>query len=105
MAKKFTSKNINKLPTIIIVMVSFLSLAYFFFLFTRESEIMQTYVREIESCGVEDKWCYQIWHKYLDNFRKAQQWSLVIGLGLPVLFFSYKALIGFIFPEQKNNNF
>jgi hypothetical protein len=102
MARKFNSHNTNKLLTRIVLLVTFLSLAYFAYLFIRDAEVNRTYLESIGTCGSGEEWCYAIWHKYLDDFRSAQQWSAVIGFGLPILFFGGKALINYIAPEHKD---
>lgn len=100
MARKFSTQNTNKLLTRLVILASVLSLAYFAYLLTQDSEVNRIYSDRVATCGTGQEWCYAICHNYLANFRAAQQWSAIIGVGFPILFFGGKALLNYIVPEQ-----
>ncbi len=101
MARKFDKTRFNKLVEKIVIIITLISAVYFIYLLTRDGAVNQTYLERIRTCGTGDEVCYAIWHGYLNDFREAQKWSLIVGLGLPSLFFGGKALINYLAPEQK----
>jgi hypothetical protein len=101
MTRKFNAKNLNKLIKGTVIFIAFLAIAYFVFLYFKEDSIMEHYSSGIEGCPSGMESCYAIWHKYLDDYRKAQLYSGLFGFAMPLFFYIGKKIFNYIYPEIK----
>lgn len=100
MARKVNYRNINKLLTSLVILISIVSFSYFVYLSSMSDSVSRNFVENIGTCSTIDREnCVRIWQKYLSDFRTAQLWSGVIGIGLPIIFFGGKVLLNYIAPE------
>jgi Sec-independent protein secretion pathway component TatC len=91
---KINKRRLNKVLNIIISLISIPSSIYAIYLLTQYNDFSNYFSERINSCT--DESCRLIWVNWFDGISKTISLCLVLGVGLPIVFYGLKFLIKYI---------
>lgn len=97
--KKINKKRLNKLLNIIIGIVSIPSIFYAIYLLIQYNDFSNYFSERINTCI--DESCRLIWVNWFDQISKTITFCLILGVGLPIIFYGSKFLIKYLTTEDK----
>ena len=106
MAREFRGDRLYRILKWVVIVVSVISLAVAIFGLINYDETSATFSEEIGKCfNIDDKIyqadCTRIWNGYLDGAYNQIHWSLIIAIGLPILFFGGTIIYNYLLPKKK----
>ncbi len=99
--RKFDSHRLYKLSKWIIIVISVLSLFLGLYLYNQIQTNVTLHIWEDVCRGNADFRCMGYGFAQINQETNVMWWSLIIGIGLPIIFFGGIKLFKYLFPENK----